>query len=65
MVQKSGRGPANRGGKVAAGRLCQVASGHARSVQNGIVKLRLTGVPDAQYGTFTTGSSPVFWGPVG
>ena len=28
----------------------------------GIVKLRLMAVSDAQYGGFTTGSSPVSWG---
>ena len=30
----------------------------------GIVKLRLTALPDAQYGVFTTGASPVTWGSV-
>ena len=30
--------------------------------REGIVKLRLTAVSDAQYGGFTTGSSPASWG---
>ena len=30
--------------------------------REGIVKLRLMAVSDAQYGGFTTGSSPVSWG---
>ena len=33
-------------------------------VSEGIVKLRLTALPSAQYRGFTTASSPVSWGSV-
>ena len=31
---------------------------------DGIVKLRLTAVSDAQHGGFATGWSPVYWGSI-
>ena len=34
------------------------------TIRHGIVKLRMTALPDAQHGLFPTGSSPVSWGSV-